>query len=77
MSREIQHFIFQGLRPRAGSAGRSLERTRPPPNPADADDARPWNSSPRATGPVVGARVLMMLAGWPPWGRPRRPRNPP
>ena len=25
------------------------------------------NSSPRATAPVAGARVLMMLAGWPPW----------
>ena len=45
-------------------------------NPADADDARPWgafefhsskicNSSPRATGQAAGARVLMMLAGWP------------
>ena len=35
------------------------------------------NSSPRATGPVAGARVLMMLAGWPPWGRHGGPERPP
>ena len=50
--------------------------TPPPPNPADADDARPLGASathskisktsPRAAGPAAGVRVLMMLAGWPP-----------
>ena len=59
---------FSGLRPRAGSAGRSLEQGHgthppPPPNPTDAD-ARPlWASaahiqdfgktSPRAAGPLA------------------------
>ena len=46
----------------------------PPPNPADADDARPLGASAThskkwqniASRRRAGARVLMMLAGWPP-----------
>ena len=55
-----------GLRPRARNAGRSLQQgVPPPPNPADADDARLLRASathsktgkvsPRAAGPVAGA----------------------
>ena len=53
-----------------------VEAWPPPPDPADADDARPLGlpethsktgkTSPRAAESVAGARVLMMLAGWPP-----------
>ena len=60
-------------------------RTPPPPNPADAEDARPLGASathskkigktsPRAAGPVAGAPAhdARRLASW---GRPRRPKT--
>ena len=77
---------FKGLRPRPGSAGRSLEQGTPPPlNPADADDALRASAThskigktlPRTAGPVAGAPSAHDARRLASWGCPPGSQNPP